>query len=104
MSLWGGRFGEAPADALWRFTVSHADRRLLAEYHEGLIGLSACLKGEVAEVVVAAIEPFQARFNELLADPAELDRILVEGSAKAGEVAAATLARVREGIGLLPRA
>jgi len=62
------------------------------------------LKGEVAEVVVAAIEPFQARFNELLADPAELDRILVEGSAKAGEVAAATLARVREGIGLLPRA
>jgi len=62
------------------------------------------LKGEVAEVVVAAIEPFQARFNELLADPAELDRILVEGSAKAGEVAAATLARVRAGIGLLPRA
>ena len=62
------------------------------------------LKGAVAEVVVAAIEPFQARFNELLADPAELDRILVEGSAKAGEVAAATLARVREGIGLLPRA
>ena len=62
------------------------------------------LKGEVAEVVVAAIEPFQARFNELLADPAELDRILVEGSAKAGEVAAATLARVREGTGLLPRA
>ena len=62
------------------------------------------LKGAVAEVVVAAIEPFQARFNELLADPAELDRILVEGSAKAGEVAAATLARVREGTGLLPRA
>ena len=62
------------------------------------------LKGAVAEVVVAAIEPFQARFNELLADPAELDRILVEGSANAGEVASATLARVREGIGLLPRA
>ncbi len=28
--LWGGRFEEAPADSLWRFTVDTADRRLLA--------------------------------------------------------------------------
>ncbi len=31
MTLWGGRFGEPPADAMWRFTVSTADRRLLAD-------------------------------------------------------------------------
>lgn len=30
MTLWGGRFGEAPDDVLWRYTVSYADRRLLA--------------------------------------------------------------------------
>ena len=29
MTLWGGRFSEGPDEALWRFTVSHADRRLL---------------------------------------------------------------------------
>ena len=61
------------------------------------------LKGEVAEVVVAAIEPFQTRMNTLLADPAELDRILLEGSAKAREVAGGVLSRVREALGLLPR-
>ena len=61
------------------------------------------LKGEVAEVVVAAIEPFQTPMNTLLADPAELDRILLEGSAKAREVAGGVLSRVREALGLLPR-
>ena len=31
MTLWsGGRFDEEPDDVLWRFTVDHADRRLLA--------------------------------------------------------------------------
>lgn len=30
MTLWSGRFDEAPSDILWRFTVSHTDRRLLA--------------------------------------------------------------------------
>ncbi len=29
------------------------DKELLAQYHEGLIGLSACLKGEVAECLLA---------------------------------------------------
>ena len=32
------------------------DRRLLAEHHEGLIGLSACLKGEVAEALSDGLE------------------------------------------------
>ena len=61
------------------------------------------LKGEVAQVVVAAIEPFQTRMAELMSDPAELDRILAEGSAKAREVAAGVLGRVRDALGLLPR-
>lgn len=32
------------------------DRALLAEHHEGLIGLSACLKGEVAEALADGLE------------------------------------------------
>lgn len=61
------------------------------------------LKGEVAEVVLAAIEPFQTRMADLMADPAELDRILADGSAKAREVASVVLGRVRDALGLLPR-
>jgi tryptophanyl-tRNA synthetase len=56
----------------------------------------------VAEVVVAAVEPFQKRMAELLNDPAELDRILAAGAERAGAVSAATLARVKDRMGLLP--
>jgi tryptophanyl-tRNA synthetase len=60
------------------------------------------LKKEVAEVVVDQLNPFQARMAELLADPAELDRILADGADRAREVAVATMARVRAAVGLLP--
>ena len=60
------------------------------------------LKKEVAEVVVSAVEPYQQRMAELMDDPAELDRILAKGAARAAEVAAATLGRVYERVGLLP--
>ena len=62
------------------------------------------LKKDVADVVVAAIEPFQARMSELMGDPAELDRIITEGSAKARAVAAVVLGRLRDSLGLLPPA
>jgi tryptophanyl-tRNA synthetase len=60
------------------------------------------LKTEVAEVVVAAVEPFQKRMAELLEDTAELDRILARGADRAREVAVATMDRVRNRVGLLP--
>jgi tryptophanyl-tRNA synthetase len=53
-------------------------------------------------VVVAAVEPFQKRMAELLDDPAELDRMLAQGADRAREVAQATMARVRDRVGLLP--
>lgn len=59
------------------------------------------LKKEVADVVVAAVEPYQQRMDELMGDPAELDRILAKGAARAGEVAQATRDRVYERVGLL---
>ena len=46
--------------------------------------------------------PFRERMAELLADPAELDRILADGAERAREVAEATMARVRDRVGLLP--
>jgi tryptophanyl-tRNA synthetase len=61
------------------------------------------LKADTAAAVVSVLEPVQARFAELIADEAELQRILATGAAKAEPIAAATLARAREAVGLLPR-
>ncbi len=60
------------------------------------------LKKELAEVVVAFVEPVQDRVRELLADPAGLDRILAGGAAKARAVASATLATAYDRLGFLP--
>jgi len=62
------------------------------------------LKGEVADAVVAEFEPIRARALELLADPAELDRMLAVNARRANEIAEATLARVYDAVGFLPRA
>jgi tryptophanyl-tRNA synthetase len=58
-------------------------------------------KGAVAEAVVALFAPVRERYDELMADPAELDRVLAQGAARAREVAVATATAVRERIGLL---
>jgi tryptophanyl-tRNA synthetase len=60
------------------------------------------LKGEVAETVVAHIEPIRNRAEELLSDPAELDRLLAKGAAKANEQAEKTLGMVYDRIGFIP--
>ena len=59
------------------------------------------LKGEVADAVVAAIEPIRNRAEELLSDPAELDRLLAKGAAKANEQAEKTLGMVYDRVGFL---
>ena len=59
------------------------------------------LKTELADVVVAHIEPIRSRAEELLSDPAELDRLLAKGAAKANELAEKTLATVYERIGFI---
>jgi len=55
----------------------------------------------LAEVLVEALRPIQARHAELSADPAELDRVLALGRERANTVAAATLARTRAALGFL---
>jgi tryptophanyl-tRNA synthetase len=61
------------------------------------------LKTTVADAVVATFEPIRARALELLADPAELDRLLAVNAARANEIAEAKLALVYDRVGLLPR-
>ncbi|WP_336631516.1 MULTISPECIES: tryptophan--tRNA ligase [unclassified Microbacterium] len=60
-------------------------------------------KKGLAEVIVEEFGPVRARALELLADPAELDRLLASNADRAAEVADATLADVYDKVGLLRR-
>ena len=61
------------------------------------------LKQEVADAVIAVIEPIRQRATELLENTDELDSLLASGSARANELAEATLASVYDKIGFIPR-
>jgi tryptophanyl-tRNA synthetase len=54
--------------------------------------------------VVEAFTPIRTRTLELLDDPAELDRLLALNAGRAEEIADATLTRVYDALGFLPRA
>ena len=62
------------------------------------------LKKDLAEAVVAVLEPFQHRYHQLMADPGALDQLLDAGAERAAEAAGATMALVRERVGLRVRA
>jgi tryptophanyl-tRNA synthetase len=58
-------------------------------------------KKDLAELVVATFAPIREQTQRILADEAGLDRILAHGAAQAREVAAQTMAAVRDRMGLL---
>ncbi|MEU2676358.1 tryptophan--tRNA ligase [Streptomyces sp. NPDC007107] len=60
------------------------------------------LKTDLAEVMVEFVTPFRARTQEYLDDPETLDSLLAKGAEKARTVAAETLARTYDRMGLLP--
>jgi tryptophanyl-tRNA synthetase len=72
---------------------------LVAEHATGGYG---AFKAAVGEAVVEQLRPVRERFHELMADQAELERVLARGADRAREVAAATLARAVAKVGLLP--
>ncbi|WP_375488462.1 tryptophan--tRNA ligase [uncultured Jatrophihabitans sp.] len=59
------------------------------------------LKVAVADAVAAFAEPFAKRTNDLLADPAELDRILARGAERANAVAGESARIAYERVGML---
>ncbi len=61
------------------------------------------LKADVADAVVAMVEPIQARFQEIRADSHQLDEVLAAGAAKARKTAQATLAEVQDAMGLIAK-
>lgn len=59
------------------------------------------LKKRVAEVVVEEVRPIRERYEELIADPAELDRLVAIGAERAREVAETKLVEMKEKMGFL---
>lgn len=57
-------------------------------------------KAGLSEAVIAFLEPFQKKFNELVRDAEAIDSMLDKGAARAREDAAQTLRLVRERVGL----
>ena len=58
------------------------------------------IKREVFEKANAYLTPLRNKYNEIIAKPEYVDKILKNGSAKAREIAKNTLARVRKAIGV----
>lgn len=73
---------------------------LVPEYEDKMYGH---LKTDVADAVVALLEPIQARFQALRGDRAQLDAIMRDGAEKASARASKTLAAAYEAVGFIAR-
>lgn len=60
------------------------------------------LKVDTADALEAFTTPLKARFDELMADPAEIERILARGAERASEVARPLVDDVYAKVGFLP--
>lgn len=60
-------------------------------------------KPMLSEALIAHLSPLQTRYNEVMADPAMLDRILLKGADQAAESANRTLANAYQAMGYYPR-
>jgi|tagenome__1003787_1003787.scaffolds.fasta_scaffold20987195_7 tryptophanyl-tRNA synthetase len=60
------------------------------------------LKATVAEAVVDFLAPVRERYDELRADPSELERVLADGADKARAIASEVVADVRDRMGVGP--
>ena len=75
-------------------------KELEPEYTDKMYGHLKC---DVADAVVALLEPIQARYAEIRADRAYLDDVMRQGADKASARAAETLAKVYKAVGFIPK-
>ena len=64
-------------------------------------GQFSTFKKSLSELAVSRIGPVNAEMSRLLADPAEIDRVLAEGARKAQAIAAPIVERVKDIVGFL---
>lgn len=80
------------------FATSEETAALRARYEKG-VGWGE-VKQQLFDVIDRHISPMRERYNQLIANPGEIDGILSAGASKARAVASDVLTRVRRGIGI----
>jgi tryptophanyl-tRNA synthetase len=58
-------------------------------------------KTALADLTVTKLEPINAKMRQLLADPAEIDRVLADGAAKARAIATPIMEDIKKKVGFL---
>jgi tryptophanyl-tRNA synthetase len=81
------------------FANADEQSALAGRYRQGGMGWGEA-KEELFRVVNRELAPLRARFDQIMADPAELDAVLARGAEKARPIAAATVKRFRKAAGI----
>jgi tryptophanyl-tRNA synthetase len=61
------------------------------------------LKGDVADAVVALLEPIQTKYHQYREDHAFLEQVMRNGADKASERASSIITSVYDAVGFIPR-
>ncbi len=80
--------------------LTEMDRDAVVKHFEHARGYGD-LKKELVAVVNTALEPIQARYNELTSEEGFIDDLLAQGAERAADVANETLAAAREKMGFM---
>jgi tryptophanyl-tRNA synthetase len=81
------------------FATDEEQAALAARYRAGGMGWGEA-KEELFRVADRKLAPMRQRFDELIANPMEVDEILAKGAIKARVIAAATVKRFRKAAGI----
>lgn len=80
--------------------TGHSIEQLVPQYEDKMYGH---LKGDVAEAIVAMLEPIQTKYHQYREDQAFLTQVMREGAEKASARASKVLVSVYDAVGLIPR-
>jgi tryptophanyl-tRNA synthetase len=97
---WAEKPGVTNLLTLLSLATGTAVDELVPAYEDKMYGH---LKSDVADAVVALIEPLQQRYNALRADRSYLDEVMHQGAEKAQIRAAATLKATYDALGFIAK-
>ena len=85
---------------IYRAITGETEEQVVADFADAR-GYGDLKKG-VAEVVIEALAPIRMRYDELMRDTAELDRLLAKGAHRAAQQAESKVLEVKRRMGFLP--
>jgi len=94
--------GRPEAENLLNIYAALADKELDSVIAQFAGQQFSGFKTALAELTVSELEPVNRKMRELLSDPAEIDRILQTGAARARAIATPIMDEVKKTVGFLP--